>query len=74
MTSQQKIAPTDFKLNEIVMLNDSNPNNIRVYRLPAFLIGGALKVVGYTKQKVKCDWDGGKPYHIPPELLKRVDA
>lgn len=66
------ITTADFAIGEIVTPNTSNPHNMRVYGLPAFLIGGTLTVVGYTKKKVKCDWDGGKPYHIPPELLKKA--
>lgn len=63
----------DFSVGDVVKPNEINPNNMRAYGLPAYLIGGTLTVVGFTKNKVKCDWDGGKPFHIPPSLLDVVD-
>lgn len=61
---------TDYKIGDIVQA-DSNPYNLRTARLPGYLSSQLLKVVGFTKTKVKCDWDGGTPFHIPPTLLKK---
>lgn len=59
---------TDYKIGDRVIA-DSNPNNLRTWNLPGYLAGNTLKVIGFTKEKVICDWDGGKPFRIPPELL-----
>lgn len=59
-----------YKVGDIVIA-DNNPNNLRTYNLPGYLAGNALKVIGYTKTKVICDWDGGKPFKISPALLRK---
>ena len=59
----------DFKKGGTVIA-DGNQYNLRTFRLPGYLAGQQLKVIGITKEKVICDWDGGKPFHIPPELLR----
>lgn len=64
---------SDFSIGDVVRVNTTNPNNMRVHGLPAYLINGTLIVVGFTKKKVKCDWDGGKPFHIDPDLLRKVE-
>lgn len=39
--------------------------------LPEYLANGILTVIGFTKTgNVKCDWDGGKPFNIPPGCLR----
>lgn len=63
---------SDFEIGGIVQA-DSNPYNLRACRLPGYLAGQYLKVIGHTKTKVKCDWDGGTPFHIPPELLRKKE-
>ena len=60
---------TDFEVGDCVIA-DNNPHNLRTWKLPAYLAGNKLKVIGFTKEKVVCDWDGGKPFKIPPELLR----
>lgn len=63
---------SDFEIGDIVQA-DSNPYNLKAFRLPGYLSGQCLKVIGRTKTKVKCDWDGGNPFHIPPELLRKKE-
>lgn len=42
--------------------------------LPQYLDNGDFKVVGFTKNgKIKCDWDGGKPFNIPAGCLKIME-
>lgn len=60
---------SDFKVGDCVIA-DSNPHNLRMWKLPGYLAGNALTVIGFTKEKVICDWDGGKPFRILPELLR----
>lgn len=62
---------SDFAIGDIVRA-DPNQYSLNSSRLPGYLAGGYLTVVGFTKSKVKCDWDGGKPFHIPPSLLRKV--
>lgn len=61
---------TDFKIGDCVIAH-YNEHTLRMWRLPGYLAGCALKVIGFTKEKVVCDWDGGKPFRIPPELLRK---
>ena len=61
----------DFSIGDVVTVSTSNPHNLRAHGLPGYLTDGTLKVIGFTREKVKCDWDGGKPFNIPPELLKK---
>lgn len=61
---------SDFTEGDKVVA-DSNPYNLRVYHLPGYIAGQTLTVIGFTKERVKCDWDGGKPFNIPPSLLER---
>ena len=42
-------------------------------RLPRYIEGAPLTVIGFTKTKVKCDYDGGKPFHIPPAILRKIE-
>lgn len=63
---------SDFKVGDCVIA-DSNPHNLRMWKLPGYLAGNALKVIGFTKEKVICDWDGGKPFRILPELLRVIE-
>ena len=44
--------------------------------LPRYLESGTLTVVGISERagKVKCDWDGGKPFLIPPLVLKKIQT
>ena len=44
--------------------------------LPRYLESGTLTVIGISTRtgKVKCDWDGGKPFLIPPLALKKADT
>lgn len=51
------------------VIADGNPYNLRVFKLPGYISGQMLTVIGFTKDRVKCDWDGGKPFSIPPSLL-----
>ncbi len=60
---------SDFKVGDRVIA-DSNPHNLRMWKLPGYLTGNILTVIGFTKEKVICDWDGGKPFRIPPGLLR----
>ena len=53
------------------MIADSNPYNLRMYRIPGYLAGCPLTVIGFTKEKVVCNWDGGDPFRIPPGLLRK---
>ena len=62
----------DFAVGDKVMVNTSNPHDLRVCGLPGYLIGGTLTVIGFTKIKVKCDWDGGKPFMLSPDLLRKM--
>lgn len=73
---KNNIVPTtlnDFRVGDTV-LADSNPYNLRAFKLPGYLSGNSLKVIGFTKNKVICDWDGGKPFYIYPELLRKVEG
>lgn len=65
------ITLDDFRVGDKV-LADSNPYNLRAFNLPGYLAGNSLEVVGFTKNKVICDWDGGKPFYIYPELLRKI--
>lgn len=39
--------------------------------LPRYLDNGVFTVLGFTRNgKVKCDWDGGRPFNIPPGCLE----
>jgi hypothetical protein len=41
--------------------------------LPRYLDNGVFTVIGVTRNgKIKCDWDGGKPFNIPPLYLKKL--
>ena len=64
----------DFAVGDKVMVNTSNPHDLKLYKLPGYLIDGTLTVIGFTKTKVKCDWDGGKPFSIDPDLLRKVEG
>ena len=61
----------DFKIGDKVIA-DGNQYSLKVDNLPGYLAGNMLTVIGFTRKKVKCDWDGGKPFHISPELLRIV--
>ena len=42
-------------------------------KLPRYLECGELTVLGIARTgKVKCDWDGGKPFYIPPLCLEKI--
>lgn len=69
MSRKEPQKLSDFKVGDRVIADD-NPHNLRAFKLPGYLAGNPLTVVGFTKEKVICDWDGGKPFTIPPELLK----
>lgn len=70
---QKRRQLSDFEIGDIVKA-DSNPYNLRTDKLPGYLAGQPLKVIGFTKSKVKCDWDGGKAFHISPELLRKAEG
>lgn len=41
--------------------------------LPQYLSGGVLTVLGFCKNgNIKCDWDGGKTFNIPPGCLRLI--
>lgn len=43
--------------------------------LPRYLDNGVFTVIGITQnEKIKCDWDGGKPFNIPPLYLKKLEG
>ena len=42
-------------------------------RLPRYLDNGVFTVIGIARNgKIKCDWDGGKPFYIPALCLKKI--
>lgn len=42
-------------------------------KLPRYLDDGIFTVIGVTKTgRIKCDWDGGKPFNIPALCLKKL--
>lgn len=62
----------DIKIGDRVTLRRS-PVSLGV-KVPGYLEGGVLTVIGKTKAgNIKCDWDGGKPFYIPPYCLRFVD-
>ena len=65
----KELTLEDFKIGDTVIA-DANQYTLRMYKLPGYLSGNGLKVIGFTKKNVICDWDGGKPFHIPPCLLR----
>ena len=41
--------------------------------IPQYVSGSVMTVLGFTKNgNVKCDYDGGKPFNIPPRCLRLV--
>ncbi len=64
----------DFQIGDKVAVTTTNPYNLRAAGLPAYLIGGTMTVVGFTKKKVKCDWDGGTPFFIYPDMLAKIET
>ena len=69
MSGKEPQKLSDFKVGDRVVA-DGNPHNLRIFKLPGYLAGNQLTVIGFTKEKVICDWDGGKPFRIPPDLLR----
>lgn len=42
-------------------------------RLPRYLDNGCFTVLGVSRNgKIICDWDGGKPFHIPALCLNKL--
>ena len=42
--------------------------------LPRYLDNGVFRTLGVTRNgKIKCDWDGGKPFNIPALCLKKLE-
>ncbi len=42
--------------------------------LPRYLDNGTFRVLGMARNgKIKCDWDGGKPFNIPALCLEKVE-
>lgn len=42
--------------------------------LPRYLDNGTFTVIGIARNgKIKCDWDGGKPFNIPALCLEKVE-
>lgn len=42
--------------------------------LPRYLDNGTFKVLGVTRTgRLICDWDGGKPFNIPPSCLEKLN-
>ena len=42
--------------------------------LPRYLDNGTFTVLGIARNgKIKCDWDGGKPFNIPALCLEKVE-
>lgn len=56
----------DFEVGDLVSVHNTLGTNI-----PCYLEGFPLKVIGLGRKNVKCDWDGGKPFFIPPEMLRK---
>ena len=43
--------------------------------LPRYLDNGTFTVLGIARNgKIKCDWDGGKPFNIPALCLKKLES
>ena len=43
-------------------------------RLPRYIEGSALTVIGFNRNgKAICDYDGGKPFHIPVSALRVIE-
>lgn len=60
----------DVREGDTVMLKADPKSIFGCSNLPRYLYSGTLKVVGVHKNgKIICDWDGGKPFLIPPEAL-----
>lgn len=64
----------DFKPGDKVVLIGSTVS--MGLSLPRYLESGTLTVIGISKRsgKVRCDWDGGRPFLIPPLALKKIDG
>lgn len=42
-------------------------------RIPTYLKDSPMTVIGFTRfGNVKCDYDGGKPFSIPPDMLLKI--
>lgn len=60
----------DFSVGDTVIISGSY-STIGT-RLPRYIEGSPMKVIGFTKINVKCDYDGGPPFMVPPSLLKKI--
>lgn len=78
----------DEKRKAAQILNDEQVKNLRAgdtvrltgstislgLNLPRYLENGTLTVLGVSRNgKIKCDWDGGKPFYIPALCLEKVE-
>lgn len=63
----------NFSVGDVVQLQGST---IALgLTLPRYLDNGCFTVIGKTRTgKIKCDWDGGKPFNIPPLCLKKIES
>lgn len=61
---------SDFKAGDKVFVTRGSTVGTR---LPSCIEDGFLTVLGIGKVNVKCDFDGGKPFFIPPCYLEFAD-
>lgn len=40
--------------------------------LPRYLEGSPMTVIGFGTINVRCDYDGGKPFMVPPSILEKI--
>lgn len=79
----------DKKRAEAIKLNDEMAATIKVgdklrltgstialgLNLPRYLDYGVFTFLGFNRNgKAICDWDGGKPFHIPLLCLEKVEG
>lgn len=76
------------KRNAAQILNDERVKELKVgdkvrlmgttialgLNLPRYLDNGTFTVLGIARNgKIKCDWDGGKPFNIPALCLEKLE-
>lgn len=64
----------NIKPGDKVALKGSPKSIAGCSHLPLYLANGVFTVLGVTKGgRVICDWDGGKPFHIPAYALNILE-
>lgn len=65
---------SNIQSGDRVQLKGNPKSIVGCSNLPLYLANGVFTILGVTKSgKVICDWDGGKPFHIPAYALNFLE-